>query len=120
MHILKRLITLSLLGWFVLGIAGCSSTKMKLSGTAGATFTGRYQLGDASHDLTGSIPLSIEIPGQGALRQCEFRKAKVEDTLILEIYHGRRQTLRAPAEAGTVGVRASGKGKEGWSFEILR
>ncbi len=101
-------------------LTGCASTTtMKLSGSSGSAFTGHYVFRGATNNVGGSIPVTIELSG-AALQACEFRKAKAEDTLILEIYHDRHQTLRAPASAGTWGVKASGEGRDNWHFELLR
>jgi len=100
-------------------LTGCAATTtMKLSGSSGSAFTGHYVFRGATNNVGGSIPVTIELRG-AAFQACEFRKTKVEDTLILEIYHGAHQILRAPASAGTWGVKASGEGRDNWHFELL-
>ena len=93
---------------------------MRLSGTTGSAFSGHYVSRGLTHTVSGSIPMVIKIRGVDSLQSCEFRKAHTEDALVLEIYQGSRQTLRAPASPGTLGVRAGGEGQANWHFEIIR
>src|SRR5439155_6669110 len=72
-------------------LAGCTTTTtMKLSGSSGSAFTGHYVSRGFTNSVSGNIPMVIKLPGV-TLQSCEFRKTKVDDTLILEIYHGGHQ-----------------------------
>ena len=105
----------------MLTLSGCatSRTDIKLSGTTNSTFFGYYISPGGTNTISGNIPMVIELSGV-TLKSCEFKKASTNDTLILEIYHGGQQSLRAPASPGTTGIRAAGHGPKDWHFEVLR
>lgn len=98
-------------------MTGCSSTRLKISGTTGAGFHGQYRVGDAVLEVSGAVPLVIEVPGK-ELRACEFRKTDAQSTMILEIRRGRSVIVLVTAEPGALGCRAIDDG--GWHFEVMR
>jgi hypothetical protein len=120
MNCLEHVARLLAISTGLLLLTGCATTTMKLSGTAGSAFSGHYVLRGATNTLSGSVPMEVEISGIDSLQSCEFRKARLDDTLVLEIYQGKRQTLRAPVSPGTLGVRAAGEGRANWHFETIK
>jgi len=115
---IKRLFSVALFGAAWLLVSGCSTTTtMKLSGTPGTSFTGHYRSGTSSFDVSGAVPLVVEVPGT-SLQECEFRKSDAQATLALEIRHGKTQVLQGTAGPGTSGLRAQDDG--GWHFQIIR
>src|SRR2546422_5048496 len=85
-------------------LVGCSTTTIRLGGTPGASFSGHYVLGTTAHDLYGTTPVVIEVPGE-ALSECEVRKADPKTTLTLTIRRGYRTKVKATAEPGALGIR---------------
>ena len=90
---------------------------MKIGGTPGASFSGHYVLGTTAHDLFGTTPVVIDMPGE-ALTECEVRKADPKAVLTLSIHRGFRTKLKATAEPGALGIRA--RNNAGWSYKVLR
>ncbi len=95
------------IGLLVLFGTGCSST-LKLSGTPGAQFTGRYTAGGVGRNVSGTLPATFRASG-GRLESCEFRKAAQDQELILVVHRG-LFTGSVAAPPGTAGVRAERKG----------
>ena len=98
-------------------LVGCSTTTIKLSGTPGTSFSGHYVLGTTAHDLYGTTPVVLEVPG-GALTECEVRKADPKAILTLSIHRGPRTKVKATAEPGALGIRV--RDNKGWTAKVLR
>jgi hypothetical protein len=75
---------------------------MQLTGTAGGQFTGYYICNGKRTTVCGALPFTLTEPG---ISQCEFRKIRSSDTLILQVRDG-GSYLHFAAPAGTRGVRA--------------
>jgi hypothetical protein len=103
-----------------IALAGCSSrppdpqaallvTTLSLSGTPGAAFSGYYTRGRERIEISGVLPRTIEDRGITGL---EFRKARIEDTLVLEARDG-KSYLNFIAGPPLPGVQADLEG--GWA-----
>lgn len=77
-------------------------TTMQLTGTAGGHFTGYYICNGKRTTICGVLPITLTEPG---ISQCEFRKVKPNDTLVLQVRDG-GSYLHFAAPAGTRGLRA--------------
>ena len=77
-------------------------TMMQLTGTAGGHFTGYYICNGKRTTVCGILPTTLTESG---ISQCEFRKVKPNDTLVLQVRDG-GYYLHFTALAGTRGVRA--------------
>ena len=115
---LHHSIPIALLCGASLLLAGCStSTKMKLSGSPGSTFSGQYRAGSSSFDVSGAVPFVVEVPST-SLEECLFLKTDPEKILTLEIRRGKTQFLEVSAQPGTLGIRA--RDDDGWHYQILK
>lgn len=77
-------------------------TMMQLTGTAGSHFTGYYIRNGKRTSICGILPTTLTESG---ISQCEFRKVKPNDTLVLQVRDA-GYYLHFAAFAGTRGVRA--------------
>lgn len=77
-------------------------TTVQLTGTIGGHFTGYYICNGKRTTVCGVLPVTLTQPG---ISQCEFRKIKSDDTLVLQVRDG-GSYLHFSAPAGTRGVRA--------------
>lgn len=77
-------------------------TTMQLTGTIGGHFTGYYICNGKRTTVCGVLPVTLSEPG---ISQCQFRKIKSDDTLVLQVRDG-GSYLHFAAPAGTRGVRA--------------
>ncbi|MBN1508722.1 MAG: hypothetical protein JW955_17875 [Sedimentisphaerales bacterium] len=77
-------------------------TTVQLSGTAGGQFTGYYICNGKRTTVFGALPATFSEAG---ISQCEFRKIRRSDTLVLQVRDG-RSYLHFVAPAGTRGLRA--------------
>ncbi|HRI14542.1 MAG TPA: hypothetical protein PLX89_16215 [Verrucomicrobiota bacterium] len=92
-------------------------TTLRLSGTPGASFTGHYRTQTSSFDLSGALPLVVEVPSS-SLQEWEFRKSDPRSTLWLEMLHGSTRILEGTAGPGTLGLKAQKEG--GWHLQIIQ
>jgi len=81
---------------------GSRKAAVQLIGTAGGQFTGYYIRNGKRTTVCGALPFTLSEPG---ISQCEFRKIRSSDTLILQVRDG-GSYLHFAAPAGTRGVRA--------------
>jgi hypothetical protein len=88
---------------------------MQLTGTAGGQFTGHYICNGKRTTVCGTLPFTLTEPG---ISQCEFRKIRSSDTLILQVRDG-SSYLHFAAPAGTRGVRAD-TATGGWTAGAIR
>jgi hypothetical protein len=85
------------------------TTTISLTGTPGAAFTGYLIRDGRKEDLSGVLPRTVEDFG---ITECEVRKARVEDHLVLEARDG-SSFLRYECGPPLPGVRADLEG--GWA-----
>ena len=90
------------------------ATTMQLSGTPGAAFSGEYVRAGKRVAFSGVLPWSLT---ESNISRLDIRKAKPEDTLVLDA-RGGGSTLSAAAGPGSKGLRVDTDG--GWSFETIR
>ena len=96
--------------------AGSKTTTLKLSGTRGAAFEGRYQLGDIVSTVSGTLPAQFKFENAN-LDAWEFRKLDRTASLRVATYHGWRRGLRVKTKPGMLGARLDSVG--GRHYEIL-
>jgi hypothetical protein len=89
-------------------------TTMEFSGTTGASFVGEYLQGGKRVVFSGILRYSLT---QSNVSRLEIRKAKAEDTLVLDAQGGGSR-VSAHANSGTKGLRLKMEG--GWSVETLQ
>ncbi len=77
-------------------------TTVQLTGTTGGHITGHYICNGKRTTVCGVLPVTVTEPG---ISQCEFRKIKSDDTLVLQVRDG-GSYLHFTAPAGTRGIRA--------------
>lgn len=90
------------------------TTTMDFSGTVGASFNGEYLRDGKRVAFSGVLPWSVT---ESNLSRLEIRKAKMEDTLVLNA-RGGGAVISANASPGVRGLRVMMSG--GWSVETLR
>lgn len=90
------------------------TTTMQLSGTTGASFSGEYVRDGKRVTISGVLPWSLS---ESNVTRLEIRKAKPEDTLIVDA-RGGGSLISAHAVPGVRGVRVEMEG--GWSVETIR
>jgi hypothetical protein len=116
--LLALLIIMGLLLWPRLHSANHSpsgyTTSIELSGTPDASFTGEYLREGKRVAFSGVLPWSMT---ESNLSRLEIRKAKREDTLLLNA-RGGGSMVSANAAPGTTGLRVKLEG--GWNVETLR
>jgi hypothetical protein len=112
------LVMLGLLLWPSLSGSGKSaapySISMQLSGTPGAAFSGEYVQAGRRVSFSGLLPWSLT---ESNISRLEIRKAKMEDTLMLDA-RGGGSMVSAPSGPDSKGVRLDTVG--GWSVEFIR
>jgi hypothetical protein len=112
------LVMLGLLLWPRLSGSGKSaalySISMQLSGTPGAAFSGEYVQAGRRVTFSGVLPWSLT---ESNISRLEIRKAKMEDTLVLDA-RGGGSLVSAPSGPDSKGVRLDTEG--GWSVEFIR
>ena|SRR5215831_7594679 len=104
----------------ILAGSGCTFTKIKLTGTEGATFSGYYRMTD-DDEKAATIRVGGKLPRAWSqadlcffafvrLEECEFRKADTNTSLVVSLKtHGFRGDIAAPA--GVTGIRFKHDGK---------
>jgi hypothetical protein len=90
------------------------STTMRLSGTPGAAFSGEYVRDGRRVAFSGVLPWSL---AESNISRFEVRKAKMEDTLVLDA-NGGGSTVSAPSGPDSKGIRLETEG--GWSVHSIR
>lgn len=90
-------------------------TTMQLTGTAGGHFTGYYICNGKRTTVCGVLPITLTESG---ISQCEFRKIKPNDTLVLQVRAG-GSYLHYAAPAGTRGLRAD-TATGGWNAGAIK
>jgi hypothetical protein len=90
------------------------STTVRLSGTPGAAFTGEYVQEGKRVSVSGVVPWSLT---ESNISRLEIRKARMEDTLVLEA-HGGGSTVSASSNPDSKGLRVKTEG--GWNVECIR
>jgi len=90
-------------------------TTLQLTGTVGAHFTGYYICNGKRTTVCGVLPITLSESG---ISQCEFRKIKPNDTLVLQVRDG-GSYLHYAAPAGTRGLRAD-TATGGWNAGAIK
>jgi len=90
-------------------------TTVQLTGTTGGQFTGFYIRNGKRTTVFGALPATFTETG---ISQCEFRKIKRSDTLVLQVSDGGFY-LHFAAPAGTRGLRAD-TATGGWNAGTIR
>jgi hypothetical protein len=90
-------------------------TTVQLTGTAGGQFTGYYISNGKRTTVFGVLPATFT---QNGISQCEFRKIKRDDTLVLQVRDG-VSYLHFAAPSGTRGLRAD-TATGGWNAGTIR
>jgi hypothetical protein len=90
------------------------TTTVQLSGTTNASFSGCYVRDGKRITFSGVLPWSLS---ESNLFRFEARKAKLEDTLVVDA-HGGGSMLTGTAGPGSRGLRV--EMENGWSFELIK
>lgn len=90
-------------------------TTVQLTGTAGGQFTGYYICHGKRTTVCGALPATFTETG---ISQCEFRKIRRDDTLVLQVRDG-SSYLHFAAPNGTRGLRADAA-TGGWNAGAIR
>ena len=88
---------------------------VQLTGTAGGQFTGYYISNGKRTTVFGALPATFTETG---ISQCEFRKIRRNDTLVLQVRDG-GSYLHFAAPAGTRGLKAD-TATGGWNAGTIR
>ena len=112
------LVILALLLWLRLGISSHTTTgyttRLQLSGTPGAAFSGEYIREGRRVAFSGVLPWSLTDTN---ISRLEIHKAKMEDTVVLDA-RGGGSSVSAPCGPDSKGMRLETEG--GWSVQLIR